>query len=436
MSGLLTGAVGPTGAAGAAGATGSTGATGPAPSGTGLVRVTAGVIDARAELSGDVTTSGALATTIAAAAVTLAKMANLATATFIGRTTAGTGVPEALTVAQATALLNAFTTTLKGLVPSPGSVTSKFLRDDGTWTLPGLAQKYTYLFCTGTDGALVFDGSATVLGMAPVANVYTMTKDIYPTNMTVNTGVTVKNMGYAIMGNGTLTLTGTGKIVDNGNSGSSFTGGAARAVTTSSVRGAATLAGASSAGNAANSANLLAIYTTTAAAAGGASGVHNGTNGARGQGGGGGGGSAGGGSGGGVTAAGAGGIHEFFNCWSAAGVQYTSSTGGGGGGPFGASTGGGAGASGGVVPVAFPVLAGSGTIECKGGNGAQGLNASAGGGGGGGGGNVIIIYVTNGGITFTAAGGTGGAAGGGSSGAGGDGGAGYVLSVNLSGDGT
>jgi hypothetical protein len=48
-------------------------------------------------LTGDVTTSaGAVATTIAAGVVTLAKMANLATDTLIGRATAGTGVPEAI----------------------------------------------------------------------------------------------------------------------------------------------------------------------------------------------------------------------------------------------------------------------------------------------------------------------------------------------------
>lgn len=44
-------------AAGPTGATGATGATGPAPSGTGFVRVTGGVIDTPAELSGDLSTS-------------------------------------------------------------------------------------------------------------------------------------------------------------------------------------------------------------------------------------------------------------------------------------------------------------------------------------------------------------------------------------------
>jgi hypothetical protein len=55
---------------------------------------------------GDVTVSGTGATwTIDAQAVTLAKLANLAQDTVIGRVTAGTGVPEALTASQARTVL-------------------------------------------------------------------------------------------------------------------------------------------------------------------------------------------------------------------------------------------------------------------------------------------------------------------------------------------
>jgi len=52
-------------------------------------------------LSGDVTMANTGAVTIAAAAVTLAKMANLAQDQFIGRTTASTGVPETATITAA-----------------------------------------------------------------------------------------------------------------------------------------------------------------------------------------------------------------------------------------------------------------------------------------------------------------------------------------------
>jgi hypothetical protein len=68
--------------------------------------------------------------------VTLAKMANVATTTLIGRVTAGTGVPEALTATQATTILNAFTSGLKGLAPASGGGSVNYLRADGTWAEP------------------------------------------------------------------------------------------------------------------------------------------------------------------------------------------------------------------------------------------------------------------------------------------------------------
>jgi hypothetical protein len=73
---------------------------------------------------------------ITADAVTNAKLANVATATLKGRTSSGTGDPEDLTTTQATALLDLFTSTLKGLVPSSGGGTSNFLRADGSWAAP------------------------------------------------------------------------------------------------------------------------------------------------------------------------------------------------------------------------------------------------------------------------------------------------------------
>jgi hypothetical protein len=68
--------------------------------------------------------------------VTLAKMANVATSRLIGRVTAGTGVPEALTGTQATTLLDAVTSGLKGLAPASGGGTANFLRADATWAAP------------------------------------------------------------------------------------------------------------------------------------------------------------------------------------------------------------------------------------------------------------------------------------------------------------
>lgn len=87
--------------------------------------------------TGDVTKpSGSAAQTIAAAAVTLAKMANLAANSVIGNNTASPAVPLALTQAQLTAMINAFTTALPGSVPASGGGTTKFLRADSSWQVP------------------------------------------------------------------------------------------------------------------------------------------------------------------------------------------------------------------------------------------------------------------------------------------------------------
>lgn len=69
-------------------------------------------------------------------AATNAKLANMATQTVKGRASAGTGDPEDLSATQITAILNIFTSALKGLVPASGGGTTNFLRADGSWTTP------------------------------------------------------------------------------------------------------------------------------------------------------------------------------------------------------------------------------------------------------------------------------------------------------------
>lgn len=69
--------------------------------------------------------------------ITYAKIQNVsATNRILGRITALAGDIEELTGTQATTLLDAFTATLKGLVPPPVTATGKFLKDDGTWAAP------------------------------------------------------------------------------------------------------------------------------------------------------------------------------------------------------------------------------------------------------------------------------------------------------------
>lgn len=92
---------------------------------------------------GDITVTASGATwTIDPGVVTLAKMASVATARILGRTTAATGVPEALTGTQATALLDVVTSVAKGLAPASGGGTTTFLRADGTWAAAGGGSLY------------------------------------------------------------------------------------------------------------------------------------------------------------------------------------------------------------------------------------------------------------------------------------------------------
>lgn len=66
------------------------------------------------------------------------QLASMVQATVKGRASgAGTGIPQDLTPAQVTAILNLFTSVLAGLVPASGGGTANFLRADGTWAPAG-----------------------------------------------------------------------------------------------------------------------------------------------------------------------------------------------------------------------------------------------------------------------------------------------------------
>lgn len=139
---------------------------------------------------GDITVSASGATwTIDNGVVTNAKMADVATARIKGRTAAGTGSPEDLTGTQATALLDAFSSTLKGLAPASGGGTSNFLRADGTWAAPAggaannlYANNFWISPSLGTLGA----------GAAMAAN------NIYLYPFTVQRSITVSELGARV----------------------------------------------------------------------------------------------------------------------------------------------------------------------------------------------------------------------------------------------
>ena len=69
-------------------------------------------------------------------AVTNAMLAQMGASTIKGNNTAGTANATDLSPAQVTAMLNVFTSTLKGLAPASGGGTGKFLRADGSWASP------------------------------------------------------------------------------------------------------------------------------------------------------------------------------------------------------------------------------------------------------------------------------------------------------------
>lgn len=117
----------------------------------------------RAALTGDVTAPvGSNATTIANDAVTNAKLANMNAATIKGNNTGVAGDPLDLTGTQTTAMLDTFTSALKGLVPASGGGTTTFLRADGSFATPAAGAP------GGVSGKVQFNNSSAFDGAANV----------------------------------------------------------------------------------------------------------------------------------------------------------------------------------------------------------------------------------------------------------------------------
>lgn len=140
----------------------------------GYAGLTAGALLKAAEFpafTGDVTTgAGSVATAIAAAAVTLSKMANLPAFTIIGNNTGSPTVPAALTAAMVTAMLN--TPTISG-TPSVGNcaswVSATQVKDVGfpcSVTLPFLVSTQ-YNFPAQTPGISLTGGIGGTVNLTP-----------------------------------------------------------------------------------------------------------------------------------------------------------------------------------------------------------------------------------------------------------------------------
>lgn len=132
-------------------------------------------------LTGDVTGSGtgSFAATIGANKVTNAKLAQMTANTIKGNNTAGTANALDLTGTQVTAMLDNFTSTLKGLAPLSGGGTTNYLRADGTWAAPPGATSGTVTSVnvsggttglTTSGGPVTTSGTITLAGTLAIAN--------------------------------------------------------------------------------------------------------------------------------------------------------------------------------------------------------------------------------------------------------------------------
>jgi hypothetical protein len=257
------------------------------------------------------------------------------------------------------------------------------------------------IFGDGNDGAVTFDGSSTILGLAPSSSVYTLTRDIYPTTMTVNSGVTIRTGGYRIFAK--ISVTNNGTINNTGGNGETPNAGDADADAGAASGGGFFPGGSGGGQGLRNNGGQGGNLTPTLGGRGGTGG-----NGSVGT----------GGNAGTVNATTTGFRHfpvavefQYIDQSGPTATVIKAGTGGGGGGGDNASeSGGGGGGGGGFVVIASKSLTNTGTISANGGNGGNGSSGgNAGGGGGGGGGVVSLVYssLTNSG-TISANGGTGG----------------------------
>jgi hypothetical protein len=69
------------------------------------------------------------------------------------------------------------------------------------------------VYGTGADGDAVLDGTTTILSMAPSSSVYSMTRDMYFNDLTINASVRLAPNGYRIFVKGTLKFMGNNSTV-------------------------------------------------------------------------------------------------------------------------------------------------------------------------------------------------------------------------------
>jgi hypothetical protein len=183
----------------------------------GIVRSTSGGVPSSGELTGDITTSGTFATTIANNAVTYGKMQDVTvTQRVLGRNTAGAGDPEEVTLSQ---LLDWIGTAAQGDVLFRGSsswnrlaagTSGQFLQTQGTganpqWATGSGAQTPWSTDIDGnlktlsnvksiTDSNLTLQGAVIVTSYNPVLADLDWNRAVYAMDITVNTNITFSNI--------------------------------------------------------------------------------------------------------------------------------------------------------------------------------------------------------------------------------------------------
>ncbi len=150
-------------------------------------------------LTGDVTGTGtgSFAATIAADAVTYAKMQNVvANNVFLGNNAGAGGIVDELTGTEATALLSLFatTSTVQGLVPGSNNLgATYFLDGSGTWSVPAGGGDVVGPGPTVTDNTIArFDGTGGLTIQSTGIVIADTTNDV--TGMGTLNGKTIANL--------------------------------------------------------------------------------------------------------------------------------------------------------------------------------------------------------------------------------------------------
>ena len=124
------------------------------------------------------------------------------------------------------------------------TIGSKSWQWDGTVWNAYYNESVDSVYGTGADGDAVLDGTTTILGMVPSASVYTMTRDMYFNDLTINTSCRLQPNGYRIFIKGTLKFMGInatiGYTTGYATSGSIKQGGGLLEAVTHSLGGSAT----------------------------------------------------------------------------------------------------------------------------------------------------------------------------------------------------